>query len=176
MDMIEHEQIEEMFDYLTAYKDSLSDDVEIEKAETLLSYLMANKEGLLPYQKRGIELPKSPEGLVYKNMGTMENHIWSIIARRMKHNHTSWSISGGNHLAKILAKKCSGKLYEVTEQLRIPVFEEEKPEEIKGDILQAGQIRKRVESGYAYPVTGHLMGLDTATRGDRRKTLAMAGY
>lgn len=176
MDMIEHEQIEEMFDYLTAYKDSLSDDVEIEKAETLLSYFMANREGLLPYQKRGIEIPESPEGLVYKNMGTMENHIWSIIARRMKHNHTSWSISGGNHLAKILAKKCSGKLYEVTEQLRIPVFEKEKLEEIKGDILQAGQIKKRIGSGYSYPVTGHLMGLDTATRGERRKILTMAGY
>lgn len=64
----------------------------------------------------------------------------------------------------------------MTEQLRIPVFEEEKLEEIKGDILQAGQIKKRIGSGYAYPVTGHLMGLDTATRGDRRKTLAMAGY
>lgn len=176
MDMIEHEQIEEMFDYLTAYKDSLSDDVEIEKAETLLSYFTSNKEGLLPYQKRGIEIPKSPEGLVYKNMGTMENHIWSIIARRMKHNHTSWSISGGNHLAKILAKKCSGKLYEVTEQLRIPVFEEEKLEEIKDDILQAGRIKKRIGKGYAYPVAGHLIGLDTATRGDRRKILAMAGY
>ena len=33
---------------------------------------------------------------------------------------------GGTHLAKILAKKCSGKLYEVTERLRRPVFEEEK--------------------------------------------------
>lgn len=176
MDMIEHEQIEEMFDYLTAYKDSLSDDAEIEKAETLISYFGSNKEGLLPYQKRGIEIPESPEGLEYKNMGTMENHIWSIIARRMKHNHTSWSISGGNHLAKILAKKCSGKLYEVTEQLRIPVFEKEKLDEITGDILQAGQIKKRVGSGYAYPVTGHLIGLDTATRGDRKKILAMAGY
>lgn len=65
-----------------------------------------------------------------------------------------------------------GKLYEVTEQLRIPVFEEEKPEEIKGDILQARQIKKRIGAGYAYPV----MGLDTATRGDRRKILAMTGY
>ncbi len=36
----------------------------------------------------------------------------------------------------------------MTEQLRIPVFEEEKLEEIKGDILQAGQIKKRIGSGY----------------------------
>ncbi len=49
-----------------------------------------------------------------------------MIAKRMKHGHRSWSRSGGNHLAKILAKKCSGKLNEVTERLRRPVFEEEK--------------------------------------------------
>ena len=35
-------------------------------------------------------------------------------------------------MAKILAKKCAGKLYEVMEKLHIPVFEEEKPEEITG--------------------------------------------
>lgn len=174
--LLENEQIEEMFDYLNVYKDSLSDDAEIDKVETLIRYLTANKEGLLPYQKRGLEIPECPEGLVYKNMGTMENHIWSIIARRMKHNHTSWSIRGGNHLAKILAKKCAGKLYEVTEQLRIPVFEEEKLEEIKGDILQAGQIRKTIGAGYVYPVAGHMAGLDAKISGDRKKLLAMAGY
>ncbi len=176
MELLEKEQIEEMFRYLTIYKDSLTEDNEIEKAENLIRYLSVNKEGLLPYQKRGIDIPASPKGLVYKNMGTMENHIWSIIARRMKHNHTSWSIKGGNHLAKILAKKCSGKLYEVTEKLRIPVFEEEKLEEIKGDILQAAKIRKRIGHGYAYPVTGHIPGLDAQTRGNRRDILSIAGF
>ncbi len=176
MDFLEKEQIEEMFEYLTIYKDSLIDDKEIEKAENLIRYFSANKEGLLSYQKRGIDIPASPKGLIYKNMGTMENHIWSIIARRMKHNHTSWSIRGGNHLAKILAKKCSGKLYEVTEQLKIPVFEEEKLEEIKGDILQAAKIKERIGRGYAYPVTGHMVKMDTETRGSRRKLLSIAGY
>lgn len=176
MELLENEQVEEMFEYLTIYKDSLTDDSEIEKAEVLIRYFTANREGLLPYQKRGLEIPECPEGLIYKNMGTMENHIWSIIARRMKHNHTSWSIRGGNHLAKILAKKCSGKLYEITEQLRIPVFEEEKIEEIKGDILHAGQVRKKIGSGYTYPVVGHIVGLDTGNRGDRKKLLSMAGY
>lgn len=176
MELLENEQVEEMFAYLTMYKDSLTDDVEIEKAEILIRYFTANKEGLLPYQKRGLKIPESPNGLRYRNMGTMENHIWSIIARRMKHNHTSWSIKGGNHLAKILAKKCSGKLYEVTKQLRIPVFEKEKMEEIKGDILQAGQVKKKVGTGYSYPATGHVVGLDTEARGERRKLLSIAGF
>ena len=176
MELLEKEQIEEMFEYLTIYKDSLTDDVEIEKAENLIQYLSANKEGLLSYKKRGLDIPECPKGLVYKNMGTMENHIWSVIARRMKHNHTSWSIKGGNHLAKILAKKCSGKLYEVTEKLGIPIFEEEILEEIKGDILQAAKIKEKIGCGYAYPVTGHVVGLDAETRGNRKKLVSMAGF
>ena len=168
--------IEEMFEYLTIYKESLTDDNEVEKAENLIRYFSMNREGLLPYQKRGIAIPENTKGLIYKNMGTMENHVWSIIARRMKHNHTSWSIRGGNHLAKILAKKCSGKLYEVTEQLRIPVFEEEKLEEIKGDILNAAKIKKKIGRGYVYPVTGHVVGLNAATKGNRNKLLSMAGF
>lgn len=88
-----------------------------------------------------------------------------------------YSVDGerGNHLAKILAKKCSGKLYEVTEKLHIPIFEEEKLEEIKGDILQAGQVKEKIGKGYRYPVIGRMLGLDTEIRGDRRKLLSMAG-
>ena len=176
MEFLEEEDIDGMFQYLECYRNSLSDDSEIKNADDLISYFSSNREGLLPYQKRGLKIPESPEGLVYKNMGTMENHIWSIIARRMKHNHTSWSINGGNHLAKILAKKCSGKLYEVTERLKVPVFEEEKIEEITGSILQAGRIKKKIGSGYEYPVAGHLVELDSETRGDRKKLLTLAGF
>ena len=108
LDLLQEEKIEEVFHYLELYKNSLSEDAEIEDAEELTGYYENNREGLLPYQSQGLELPENPEGLEYRNMGTMENHVWSVIAKRMKHNHTSWSKRGGNHLAKILAKKCSG--------------------------------------------------------------------
>ena len=132
---LREEEIEELFRYLEIYRNSLSDEDEIEDAEELIRYYENNREGLLPYQSQDLELPNPPEGLEYRNMGTMENHVWSVIAKRMKHGHRSWSRRGGNHLAKILAKKCSGKLYEVTERLRKPVFEEEKVEELYGEIL-----------------------------------------
>lgn len=109
-------------------------------------------------------------------MGTMENHVWSVIARRMKHNHTNWSRRGGNHLAKILAKKCSGKLYEVTEKLKRPVFEEEKVEELYGEILLSAKAPKKDGKGYEYPVIGHMVGLEGKIQGDRKKLLAMAGF
>lgn len=176
MELLEKEEPEELFKYLELYKNSLWDDREIEEAEELIRYYRNNEEGLLPYQSQGLNLPVHPEGLEYRNMGTMENHVWSVIARRMKHNHTSWSRRGGNHLAKILAKKCSGKLYEVTERLKRPVFEEEKVEELYGEILMSAKVAKKEGKGYRYPVAGHMVGLEGKVTGDRRKLLAMAGF
>ena len=176
LELLKEEEIEEVFRYLEIYKDSLSGEEEIADAEELLRYYENNRSGLLPYQSQGLELPEAPEGLEYRNMGVMENHVWSVIARRMKHNHTSWSIRGGNHLAKLLAKKCSGKLEEVTKELERPVFEEEKAEELYGEILLSAKAPKKDGKGYEYPVLGHMAGLDGKIRGDARKLFAMAGY
>ena len=175
-ELLEKGRIGELFEYLEIYKDSLTDEEETEKAEKLLHYFRQNEDGLLPYQKQDIKLPESPEGIEYRNMGTMEGHVWSIIARRMKNNHTSWSIKGGNHLAKILAKKCAGKLYEVTEQLRLPVFEKETVDEIKNAMLTAAQSPVKTGSGYEFPVKGHFPMMDAAIRGDSRKRALIAGF
>lgn len=176
MELLEKEKIKEMFEYLDTYRNSLSEDWEIGDVEELIRYYRNNEEGLLPYQSQGLKLPEHPEGLEYRNMGTMENHVWSVIARRMKHNHTSWSKQGGNHLAKILAKKCSGKLYEVTEKLKRPVFEEETVEELYGEILMSAKAPKKDGKGYEYPTIGHLVGLEGKIQGERKKLLAMAGF
>ena len=176
LELLREEKIEEVFRYLEIYRNSLCDDKEIEDAEELMRYYENNREGLLPYQSQGLKLPEPPEGLEYRNMGTMENHVWSVIAKRMKHGHRSWSRSGGNHLAKILAKKCSGKLNEVTERLRRPVFEEEKVEEMYGEILMAAKAPKKDGKGYEYPAIGHVVGLDGKIQGDRKWMLHMAGY
>ncbi len=176
LDLLSKYDIDGLFDYLDTYRNSLSEDKDIEDAEALIRYYSNNRNGLLPYQKQLETLPKAPEGLCYRNLGTMENHIWSIIARRMKHNHTSWSIHGGNNLAKILAKKCSGKLYEVTEKLNRPVFNEAVAEPLYEEILLSAKAPKRDGKGYAYPVMGHMMQLDNATRGTRKSLLDIAGY
>ena len=176
MELMREEEIEELFRYLEIYRNSLSDEDEIEDAEELIRYYENNREGLLPYQSQNLELPDPPDGLEYRNMGTMENHVWSVIAKRMKHGHRSWSRRGGNHLAKILAKKCSGKLYEVTERLRKPVFEEEKVEELYGEILMSAKAPKKDGKGYQYPAIGHVVGLDGKIQGERKRLLYMAGY
>ena len=158
------------------YRDSLSDETEIKDVEELLKYYINNREGLIAYQSQGLNLPEHPDGLEYRNMGTMENHIWSMIAKRIKHNHTCWntcwSKRGENHLAKILAKKCGGKLYEVTEKLKHAIFKEETVEEI----LMAGEVAKKVGKGYEYPTIGHMVGLEGKIIGERKKLLAMSGF
>ncbi len=105
LELLREEKIEELFRYLEIYRNSLSDEDEIEDAEELIRYYENNREGLVPYQSQGLELPDPPEGLEYRNMGTMENHVWSVIAKRMKHGHRSWSGRGGNHLAKDSGEK-----------------------------------------------------------------------
>lgn len=92
------------------------------------------------------------------------------------HNYSSWSRRGGDHLAKILAKKSSGKLKEVTERLKRPLIEEKTVEEIWDDILLSAKAPKKEGKGYRYPVMGHLVGLGMSTRGDRVKLNTIAGY
>ena len=141
-EMLNKLDLDGVFEYLATYKNSLDEDEEIEKANKLITYFRNNREGLIPYKEKELKLPENKQGLEYRNMGTMENHVWSIIARRMKHNHSCWSIKCGNNLAKILAKKCSGKLNEVAAKLKMPVFEESIVQKIESDILMPGSKSK----------------------------------
>ena len=174
-ELLKQQDVDGLLAYLEIYRDSLYEDEEIEKANRLITYFTNNRDGLIPYTEKELELPENKQGLVYRNMGTMENHVWSIIAKRMKHNHTCWSIKGGNNLAKILAKKCSGKLNEVASKIKMPTFEKTVAEKIENDILMAGQIKKKSGKGYEYPKNGSLLYLYESVEGSAHqawKTLA----
>lgn len=176
IELLETKKINEMIDYLEMYSNSVATEEESIKVQELIRYFKNNQDGLIPYQQRDIELPNLNNGLEYKNMGTMENHIWSVIAKRMKHNHTSWSYQGGNHLAKILAKKCSGKLYEVIERVKREIFEEDKVDEII-EILGAGRVPQIVGKGYESSVSRvHLSYLDAKIDGGRQGWRSLAGF
>ena len=163
---LKEHNLDGMFEYLEIYKNSLTDEDEIEKADRLITYFKNNKEGLIPYNERNLKLPENEEGLKYRNMGTMENHVWSVIAKRMKHNHTSWSIKGGNNLAKILAKKCSGKLNEVALKLKMPRFEMSALKQIEKEMLTAAKVKSKTGKGYEYPVKGNLLYLYESVEGN----------
>ena len=168
-ELLDTQELDRLFEYLEIYKNSLEDDEEIKKAERLITYFRNNREGLIPYSEKGLNLPESKDGLIYRNMGTMENHVWSVIAKRMKHNHTSWSIKGGNNLAKILAKKCSGRLNEVASKLKLPVFDGFVAKRIEKEILSASKIKTKTGKGYEYPVQGSLLYLYESVEGKAHK-------
>ena len=173
--IFDQKDVDGMFEYLEIYRDSLAEDNEIENANKLITYFKNNRKGLLSYQDQGVVLPVHPDGLMYRNMGTMENHIWSIIAKRMKHNHACWSIRGGNNLAKILARKCSGRLDEVSARLKTPLFEKHKTIEIEKAVLSAGQVPQKIGKGYRYPVSGHLKRLENSSGITHQTMLAIVG-
>ena len=103
------EKMDEMLEHIQVYADSVDTgeegDQRAKKARELWQYLDKNREGLMPYQKRGIELPEPPEGMRYGNMGVQENQNCTVITMRMKGGRKRWSEGGANNMAKLLYRK-----------------------------------------------------------------------
>ena len=70
IELLDSRQLEEMFNYLEMYSNSV-DIPDGEKVQELIKYFENNRDGLIPYQERDIELPPLSDGLEYKSMGTM---------------------------------------------------------------------------------------------------------
>lgn len=82
-ELFEAGKMEEMLEYIQVYADSVENNDERDKrssnAKKLHEYLSNNKDGLLPYQERGIKIPEAKPGIIYKNMGggTGEPELYS---------------------------------------------------------------------------------------------------
>lgn len=107
--LLEEEKITEMLEYIRIYAESVEspdeNDKRSRKARELLKYLENNKEGLLPYDRRGIKIPEPEEGVIYKHMGVQESQNCTVITMRMKHRRMMWSRKGADNLAKALYRK-----------------------------------------------------------------------
>ena len=177
-ELLEEKEVDEMLEYILIYADSIESDEEkdkwSEKARKLYQYLQNNKEGLLPYQERGIELPKAREGVVYKNMGVQENQNCTAITLRMKHRRMRWSESGANNMAKALYRKENRELIDTIERYTDGlVFSRQMKEIVK--TLSAAKAPKKDGKGNAYveAITHHMPLLD-AMRTASRKAFARA--
>jgi len=71
---------------------------EREKLEDLHLYFYENRESLLTWQERGVELPEPPPGIEYRNLGAQESCNGSIVTQRMKHRKASWTPAGANNM------------------------------------------------------------------------------
>lgn len=107
--LFDEEKIDEMLEYIQIYATSVESpdekDKSSKKAMELYQYLNNNRDGLLPYNKRGIAIPEPKEGILYKGMGIQETQNCTVITLRMKHRRMRWSINGANNLAKALYRK-----------------------------------------------------------------------
>lgn len=83
------EKTDEMLKYIQIYADSVESpdekDKTSRKARELYKYLNNNRAGLLPYDKRGITIPKPKDGVIYKGMGIQETQNCTVITLRIKH-------------------------------------------------------------------------------------------
>ena len=177
-EMLEQKKVDEMLEYIQIYADSIeSDDAKdtgSEKARELYRYLYNNKEGLLPYQERGIELPEAGEGIVYKNMGVQESQNCTTITLRMKHRRMRWSENGANNMAKALYRKENRELIDTIERYTDGLIFTMQMEEII-QTLSAAKAPKKDGKGnpYVEAITHHMPLLD-AMRTASRKAFARA--
>jgi len=125
-------KIDEMLDYIDAVANSIDDEKQEKKLRELHGYFIENKNGLIPYAKRGLKLPRVADGLVCRGMGACEHNVDLIVARRMKHHGASWSIAGANNLGKLLALKTSKTLTDTIKKLSQIIL----PESMTTDIIE----------------------------------------
>ena len=96
LELFDADKPDEMLEYIKTYAASVESPDEKDnwskKAMELYQYLDHNREGLLPYNKRGIKIAESPEGVIYKGMGVQESQNCTVITLRMKHRRMRWSV------------------------------------------------------------------------------------
>ena len=162
-----------MLEYIQVYADSKESDVPKDKgsknARELYKYLWNNREGLIPYQERGIALPAAPEGILYKNMGVQENQNCTAVTMRMKHRRMRWSIHGANNMAKALYRKENRELIDTIERYTDGlVFTMQMKEIIK--TLSAAKAPKKDGKGNPYvgAITHHMPLLDVMQTASRK--------
>lgn len=119
-ELFDNEKTDEMLKYIQIYADSVESPDEKDKtslnARKLYNYLNNNRDGLLPYNKRGITIPEPEEGIIYKGMGIQETQNCTVITLRMKNRRMRWSVRGANNLAKALYRKENKELIETIDR------------------------------------------------------------
>ena len=126
---------------------SAEDEESRENYSKLLNYFQGNKDGLIPYHRRGLDIPEPPDGKVYRRMGAAESNIFTIIGNRMKGRRRCWSIRGGDNLARLLCLKHTGKLRSIMDSLSAVALPERYAEEVKVE-FSAAKVPQREGKGY----------------------------
>ena len=152
--LLVEKRIPDLLTYIKGISELAEEEAEKKKLSELHEYFKNNREGLIPYQERGLSLPTPPKGLEYRNLGTMEHQVCDGAAKRMKHQKASWSKAGAENMGRILCKKVCGNLYDTITSLSKTVLPERYIETIE-EVLSAAKAPKEDGRGYLYPVRGN---------------------
>jgi len=117
IDLLYAKDIDKLLAVIEASVNSTLEPDEQEKRQRLLDYFSNNKEGLIPYYRRGEKIPPVNEGLAPARCGSMESNIFTLIGNRMKGRRACWSVSGADNLAALLCLKHTGRLPAVLKSL-----------------------------------------------------------
>ena len=150
---INYDKLDEMLEYIQIYAASVESpdekDRKSQKALELYKYLDNNREGLLPYDRRGIRIAEPPEGMIYKGMGVQESQNCTVITLRMKHRRMRWSVNGANNLAKALYRKENKELIETIDRYTDGLVFTKQMQEIV-ETLSAAKAPKKDGKGNPY--------------------------
>lgn len=145
-DLLYKGEAEKALGILAACAESIEDENEKKKVQELYEYFLENKEGLIDYRKRGLEIqPTRSKEIHHANLGSMESNIFTLIGNRMKGKRMSWSVNGGNNMAALLCLQHTGRmgrLFNNSAEWHPQEEEEEYPLP-----LSASQVPERVGKG-----------------------------
>ena len=103
---------------------------EVKKLNKLQSYL---SHDLARYQDI-VEVPKAPEGIEYRNMGTQESQIFSKLENRFCSGRKAFGEHGANALAKVCVLSEKFKLEDIETPIPIDTRVEERIKEIEENV------------------------------------------
>lgn len=172
INLLTEKRIKDLLTYIKEISELAEEESEKKKLNELHKYFSSNRGGLIPYQERGLKLPKPPEGLEYRNLGTMEHQVCDGAAKRMKHQKASWSKAGAENLGRLLCKKVCGNLYDTITALSKTVLPERYIETIE-EVLSSVKAPKKDGRGYLYPVRGSRPFTETFATNGRKAILSM---
>ena len=153
--IIKEKRYNEVYDYIENLKYELGGEKNVvDKLKTLQSYL---KTGLPRYQdilkEQNREMPKAPEGIEYRDMGTMESQIFSVLKVKLCSGRKAFAKKGANYLSKICAiySENTGEIEVEKIESEIPIDNsiEEYIQEIENNVKKNKKIhranRKEIE-------------------------------
>ena len=102
----------------------------IKKLNRLESYLSSDLER---YQDL-VEVPKAPEGIEYRNMGTQESQIFSKLKKRFCSGRKAFGIHGANALSKVCVLSEKFKVEDIETPIPIDTSVEDWIKEIENNV------------------------------------------